>query len=1608
MNTLFKEEAIPFIQLEPDNKEYSINEEAFEFIRSIDSPIGIISVVGMYRTGKSYLMNRMILNRQTGFGVGNTVNAHTKGLWIWKTPIPGTSSNGEPISVLVVDSEGLGAIDEDKNHDITIFTLSLLLSSSFIYNSVGSIDEQALQHLNLVVNLTKHISLKSKSSYEDTDPEEYSVNFPSFMWIVRDFTLQLLDDEGEPIADKDYLEKALNLQKGFSDNIEQKNRIRRLLKSFFKDRDCCTLVRPLTDESNLQNLEKTEMKDLRPEFVEQVIQLRRKIINKIKPMTMNGKLLNGEMICNLAYNYVSAINKGIVPNIENAWTYICKTESLKAEHQALEKYDITLKESIYSKFPMDEEDLIMFHKDSKKQCCEVFDKKALGPNSAEYIKDLKQKVKNKLKSVMNENEKETRKACQMFLANSYSGTLSKLKQNEFENFVEYEKELRLFQQYFIENGPPGPNRKSIMLDFCQKCLIEASDYFTKTLRNKLELDKALADENINRMTKEIDELKEESIRVSYSYLSKIRMLENQKAELLAREQGLRENVASLIKDKDFSEKSLKEKIDLEKKQFQKASKELNDKLNEKENKVLELGNSITLMKSEYDKEKALLTQKVGFIEKQLEDTKKKEKEYCNELKQIKNESTTTLKDANSKYETIIRELNLKINSLLERISDLDNEKTNFQQLSEKNKSLLGDKEKEFSDKIVAFQRTIQEIKMNENVILKKHQAELLSLQSSHQVELEQSIKKISNLELTLKANEELYKTDKAKLEKLIAMAVQKHEFVELQLKEAKQQLEESKLSHHTVVSALEKNSNFENISEAAKQIEELKEVHTKEIKELEMNFETIKSRLTSQIDQLTEKSSELEMKLKFEVLEKDEEIKNLREEGLNLKNSLNQISEQYKNVDSQKISLIEESEKRHKEEIKSLEEQLEEKEKNAQKEISSIQTSSEESLSQLKNFYEMEKERLEHKIIEEKEKLEKRFNIQIEEYEEKLKEEQTQHSDEIMALQDELRECEVQHQNIITQIEQENRLIRQKNEYLEDQLKELKDNLNKIQNNNSLSFEQQAQAFALERTSLLEKIEKLTTELTTKERVVTTLENKLQNFSEDNARTLKSIEENRNELMSERSILLEKLENQKRALQQANDELMIKKLEYNRESALSKQQIDFQNKRLTELQNQIQDINMQNDEKISSLKQEYAAQQKELIEKYTSEKDVLEQKYEIKRKALKESEANSNKQILVLDKEKTILAEKLEALEEKKNEIEFHYQEEIKAYESKLACYKDAETTGESALRSDVESYKKRLSDVEKEYNELKNNFEKEKALWEGKFTFLDQQKDQAKSSLDESTKKFEQTIDQIQHRTIQEKERLETNQQSLLNSLEQRHKSEIKEVNQAHQQIVNEFMQKTKILEKEIKTYQDKLNQEQKGKIGEQGNLEKKVAELLDINIKQTKEIDDLKAERDRKLLDNSKGNDKEKETLKGKLSDIEDKFKESEKKRTNMLFEFEKERAKWALERDHLIGQKNEALENIERMEKKKEMLLRENEKLKSEKMARRPTFAGASSQLSNSRFGMNTNKYLPSKFAADCKEDTIPSIEDNGKSSNFVNSISSKHSGTSKKSEDTPIEK
>ena len=162
------------------------------------------------------------------------------------------------------------------------------------------------------------------------------------------------------------------------------------------------MVRPITDETKLQDLQNLSSDKLRPDFVEGIIQLRKKIANKIRPKQLNKKLLTGDMYINMIKSFIEAINKGAVPNIENTWSSMCKVECLKAYELAENVFENYLKENLGDALnqggTINSGDYIQgVYKVAKENALAIFTKKSLGDNSEEFLKTLKNLFKERLK-----------------------------------------------------------------------------------------------------------------------------------------------------------------------------------------------------------------------------------------------------------------------------------------------------------------------------------------------------------------------------------------------------------------------------------------------------------------------------------------------------------------------------------------------------------------------------------------------------------------------------------------------------------------------------------------------------------------------------------------------------------------------------------------------------------------------------------------------------------------------------------------------------------------------------------------------------------------------------------------------------------------------------------------------------------------------------------------------------------------------------------------------------------------------------------------------------------------------------------------------------------
>ena len=103
-------EPMQLVRITPDHK-FEIVQETVNYLREIDGGVALCSIVGKYRSGKSFLLNKILgLSGKNGFEVSSSVNACTKGLWIWSKQIYNDKEN---LNIFFMDTEGLDSVDRD-------------------------------------------------------------------------------------------------------------------------------------------------------------------------------------------------------------------------------------------------------------------------------------------------------------------------------------------------------------------------------------------------------------------------------------------------------------------------------------------------------------------------------------------------------------------------------------------------------------------------------------------------------------------------------------------------------------------------------------------------------------------------------------------------------------------------------------------------------------------------------------------------------------------------------------------------------------------------------------------------------------------------------------------------------------------------------------------------------------------------------------------------------------------------------------------------------------------------------------------------------------------------------------------------------------------------------------------------------------------------------------------------------------------------------------------------------------------------------------------------------------------------------------------------------
>ncbi|XP_052035078.1 guanylate-binding protein 5-like isoform X8 [Apodemus sylvaticus] len=385
------------------------NQEALRILSAITQPVVVVAIVGLYRTGKSYLMNKLA-GKERGFSIGSTVQSHTKGIWMWCVPHPQKPDH----TLVLLDTEGLGDVEKvDEENDTQIFALAILLSSTFVYNTMNKIDQEAIDLLHNVTELT-HLLLTRNSPDSNQSEETADASFfPDLVWTLRDFFLGLKVN-GQAITSDEYLENSLKLKEGTDERTQTFNLPRLCIQKFFPVKKCFVFDSPARG-SKLSQLQTLSDDELNPDFVQDLSEFCSHIFTHSKTKTLPGGIqVNGPRLESLVLTYVDAINSGALPSMENTVVTLVRRENSAAVQKAIVHYDQLMSQRV--QLPTETlQELLDLHRTCEQEALGIFRKHSFKDDDQCFQKELESLLSAKQDELCKKNVDASADLCSTLL-----------------------------------------------------------------------------------------------------------------------------------------------------------------------------------------------------------------------------------------------------------------------------------------------------------------------------------------------------------------------------------------------------------------------------------------------------------------------------------------------------------------------------------------------------------------------------------------------------------------------------------------------------------------------------------------------------------------------------------------------------------------------------------------------------------------------------------------------------------------------------------------------------------------------------------------------------------------------------------------------------------------------------------------------------------------------------------------------------------------------------------------------------------------------------------------------------------------------------------------
>ena len=193
------------------------------------------------------------------------------------------------------------------------------------------------------------------SECDDLHESDLKKHFPDFLWLMRDFDLEMTEDDGKKMSATDYVLKQILVANYKGDQApSSRDRAVSSVRAIFPQIECLAIPSPGS------GINPNRKKPIDQDFQTSIASAKQHVLSNtpLKRGFNGSTVMNGPMLAALLDEYVQALNKpGTVPNLEVSYQRVVEITVTKTTLDLAEKYRKQMSELLNKTLPLEEGDI---------------------------------------------------------------------------------------------------------------------------------------------------------------------------------------------------------------------------------------------------------------------------------------------------------------------------------------------------------------------------------------------------------------------------------------------------------------------------------------------------------------------------------------------------------------------------------------------------------------------------------------------------------------------------------------------------------------------------------------------------------------------------------------------------------------------------------------------------------------------------------------------------------------------------------------------------------------------------------------------------------------------------------------------------------------------------------------------------------------------------------------------------------------------------------------------------------------------------------------------------------------------------------------------------